>query len=90
MDIGIPLIFIPFTLYCLYSFGKSKQNIFLIISYISWKTAIHSGKYNVYQFFEEPLKSFIDAVTIFLFLLAFIPYLKASIRQYKIYKKYSE
>ncbi|OHW61230.1 hypothetical protein EUAN_24100 [Andreesenia angusta] len=87
MDIGIPLITIPFSIYCLYSFKKSKQNIFLIVATLSW-TTMYSGKYNVYQFLQEPLKSIINMITIGLLLLTFMPYLRESIRQYREYRKY--
>lgn len=86
MDIGRPIIFIPVVIYCLYSFRKSKLNIHLIIGTLSWYSAFYSGKYNVYQFIQDPFKSMIDMVSIALLLITLYPYLKKSVVEYKEYK----
>lgn len=86
MDIGRVLIFIPIVIYCFYSFSKSKQNIYLILWTLAWYGAIYSGKLNVYQSFQEPLKSVVNMITIFFLLLMFVPYLKQSIKEYEEYK----
>lgn len=86
MDIGRPLLFIPIAIFCFYSFKKSKQNIYLIFAALAWYGAIYSGKLNIYQTREEPLKSILNFVTALVFIVMFIPYLKQSIREYKEYK----
>lgn len=93
MDIGRPLIFIPVVIFCLYSFysfRKSKQNIYLIFAALAWYGAIYSGKLNIYKAFGEPQKSILDFITILVFVVMFIPYLKQSIKEYKEYKSKSQ
>lgn len=87
MDVGRVLIFIPIAMYCFFRFSKSKQNMYLILGTAAWYAAIYSGKLNVYQSLQEPIKSIINMITILFLLLMFIPYLKQSIKEYKEYKK---
>lgn len=89
MDIGRVLIFVPIVIYCFYSFTKSKQNIYLIFAALAWYTAIYSGKLNLYQTLQEPLKSVLDMMTMLVFFVMFTPYLKQSIREYREYKNKS-
>lgn len=86
MDIARLLLFIPIAIFCFYSFKKSKQNLYLIFAALAWYGAIYSGKLNVYQTLEEPLKSILNFVTALTLVIMFIPYLKQSIREYKEYK----
>lgn len=86
MDIGRLLIFIPIAIFCFYSFKKLKQNIYLIFAALAWYGAIYSGKLNIYQTLEEPLKSILNFITALVLIVMFIPYLKQSIREYKEHK----
>lgn len=83
MDFGSILVFIPLAIYCFYFFRKLNQNIYLIFGTLSWCAAIYSGKHNVYQFLQEPLKSMVNMITTFFLLLIFLPYFKKSINEYK-------
>ena len=86
MDIGRLLLFIPMVIFCFYFFKKSKQNLYLIFAALAWYGAIYSGKLNVYQTFEEPLKSILNFVTILVLFIMLMPYFKQSIMEYKEYK----
>lgn len=86
MDIGRLIIFISITIYCIYSFRKSKQKLYLIFGILAWYGAMYSGKLNIYQDFQKPLKLVVNMITIFFLLLMFIPYFKQSIKEYKEYK----
>lgn len=87
MDIFRPLVFIPIAIYCIYSFKRSRQNIYLIFGILSWYGAIYAGKHNIYQSLQEPSKSIIYMITVFLVVAMFVPYFKTSIKEYKEYKR---
>lgn len=89
MDIARPLLFLPIAIFCFYSFKRSKQNIYLILAALAWYGAIYSGKLNIYQTLEEPLKSIVNFMTILIVVAMFIPYLRQSIKEYKNYKNVS-
>lgn len=86
MDIGRILVFIPIAIYCLYSFSKSKLNIYIILAVLAWYVAIYSGKTNIYQTLGESLKSALNMITLLLLVVMFMPYLKKSIVEYKNHK----
>ena len=91
MDIGRLLIFIPVVIYCFYFFRKTKLDVYLMFGTLTWYVAIYSGKHNLYQFLEEPIKTIVNVITMLLvfriFIPIFIPYLKSSIEEYKKYKE---
>ena len=91
MDMGRLLIFIPFTIYCFYFFRKTKLDVYLMFGTLSWYGAIYSGKHNLSQFLQEPIKIIINVITMLLvfriFMPVFIPHFKKSIAEYREYKK---
>lgn len=91
MDIGRLLIFTPLAIYCFYSFRKTKLDVYLMFGALSWYGAIYSGKHNLSQFLQEPIKTIINVITMLLvfriFIPVFIPYFKKSIAEYKEYKE---
>lgn len=91
MDIGRLLIFIPVVIYCFYFFRKTKLDVYLMFGTLTWYGAIYSGKHNLYQFLQEPIKTIVNVITMLLvfriFIPVFIPYLKSSIEDYKRYKE---
>lgn len=91
MDIGRLLIFIPVAIYCFYFFRKTKLNVYLMFGTLTWYGAIYSGKHNLYQLLQEPIKTIVNVITMLLVFRIFIPvfilYLKSSFEEYKRYKE---
>lgn len=82
----IMLIFIPIVLYYLYSFWKTKLDIYLILGTVAWYGIFYSERFGLHQLLQQPFKLIVNFITVLLILQLFISYFKKIIQDYGKYK----
>lgn len=83
MDIGRIIILIVVVILCSYKYYKYRKNIYFIIGISFWLSTLYMSNHNLYQHLSSNLKELANSFSIFLVIIAYIPYLKILWKEYR-------